>query len=149
MTQRKIDSMLEVVCTELEKFDDGPKAKRKLYLTSDMKKEPITLNESATFIKAPKQSFRFSCNQITEKPDTSCNEPFNFNNIVTNSSYSEPTDNTSLEANFATNTNSEEIVITKIEKPNKLIKPRNMPNIQNGAIYRAVKNGNFIKLVKL
>ncbi|CAH1399354.1 unnamed protein product [Nezara viridula] len=152
--QRKIDSMLEVVCTELEKFDDGPKAKRKLCLTSDMKKEPISLSNSATFIKAPTQSFRFSCNQITEKPDKASDVLYNFNNNnIKSSNDSNCSDHDAFEEKFVTNashdSNCEEIVITKIQKPIKLIKPRNIPNIQNGAIYRAVKNGNFIKLVKL
>lgn len=62
--------MLDIVCTELENFDDKPKAKRKLCLDANDNEKTISSPEKelSSFIKAPSQSFRFVCNQLTEKP---------------------------------------------------------------------------------
>lgn len=161
---RKIDTMLEVVCTELEKFDDGPKAKRKLCLDSNSNEDQVTpMKVPTSFIKAPTQSFRFAYNQIMKRPaenftsilgskkqekelSSNSDEKVSLGKTVTFSQL-KGSSLISAERKGA----SDEFTPVKVQQPIKIIKPirKLFPVIQNGAIYRAVKNGNVIKLVKL
>ena len=141
--------MLEVASTELKKISEEgkgrePSAKKRLFEVSD----GVPQLSGTSFIKAPEHSFRLLCNTITQKPDPSPNAKKPYMSSVVESKKAQPFPRISV------NTKKEgvrTIKLSKIAHPITILKPvkLNAPDIQNGSIYKAVKNGDVIHLVKL
>jgi hypothetical protein len=146
----RLHDMLEVASTELKKISEkiepitrdqcSPSAKKRLFLSTETETPQLT---GTSFIRAPERSFRLLCNKITQKPD-----PLPAVKPNDDKPHLVPIQPNKL---FQRKDGFRTIKLNKIAHPITILKPvkLNAPDLQNGSIYKAVKSGDIIHLVKL